>query len=294
MIIGLLGVSGSGKDTSGAVLAKELNGTCIAFADPMKRFCMKALGLTERQLWGDQKEKPILKKQLKALRIVPRGPSRLPGQIYFPDPTWRKRWMIALAEACGEKAYEEPISGFPGHMIKHGPSYVNQHHEEEVLCWWGRIRNEKGLTPRRVLQTFGTEFARVILGEDFWIREGLSAARKVLNGYAYDRLQGLAKRHGGSDVVVLTDVRFRNEVLALKRAGGKVFRITRPSPSKTAKGNHASESEQSSIPNWWLDGVLNNDGTKVQFENQVRALTDELKSYEESWTLSLHPQLRDE
>ena len=91
---------------------------------------------------------------------------------------------------------------------------------------------------------------------------------------------------GGTNVTVFTDCRFRNEVLAIKRAGGKVYRIKRPNPSKTAKSKHASEAEQSSIPDFWCDGVLHNNDSKKEFEAQVLELADGLgQPRYETWSI---------
>lgn len=244
MIIGLLGQSRSGKDTAGAILAECLNGKCVAFADPMKRFCMNALGLTERQLWGDQKEKPISKKQLETSEFK-----------YVLDAHIAARELHRVCE------------------MQLGV-YQSMKYSPELVSWWSPIRKEKGLTPRRVLQTFGTEFGRKHLYANVWVDLGISIARRVLDGYDYGRVEGLAKRHGGSDAVIITDVRFRNEILELKRAGAKVYRIYRPDLKVM---NHASEMEQQSIPDWWCDGVLYNDSTLESFRGKVIELSHDLR-----------------
>jgi hypothetical protein len=240
MIIGLLGKSKSGKDTAGAVLARELGGTCIAFADPMKRFCQQALGLTIRQMWGDQKEKPITQKQLKRI-----------GQ------STRKEWEA--------RAYQ------------HFASFSSTAHLDKLMEWWFGIHEEKGLTSRRVLQTFGTEFGRQSLGENFWVDLGLLNAQKVLKGCTdYSRELGVIKG-GPRDAVIFTDVRFRNEVLALKRAGAKVYKVWRPSGHSKAGTTHASEAEQNSIPDFWFDGIFENTRSKEEFEADVKRFASKMK-----------------
>jgi hypothetical protein len=67
---------------------------------------------------------------------------------------------------------------------------------------------------------------------------------------------------------VFTDGRFRNEVLGVKRAGGVVLRIDRPIVQdgfSDAAKLHASETEQSTIPAWWFDDVVKNDGSLEDF-----------------------------
>ena len=54
-IIGLAGVSGAGKDTAGDYLARRHGFTRIAIADPLKRWVRDIFGLTNAQLWGDER-----------------------------------------------------------------------------------------------------------------------------------------------------------------------------------------------------------------------------------------------
>jgi len=251
VIVGLLGPSRAGKDTAGAVLARELGGTCIAFADLMKRFCMQALGLTEEQLWGNSKEKPISKAQLKRFK-----------------PKWQNdifNMVRELDSACG-------LDG-----VMCNPNNIKfMEFADGISEWLKSIADEKALAPRRVLQTFGTEFGRQHLGKNFWVNRGLETAQKVLSGEnVYSRHGGLTANEGGSirtkDAVIFTDVRFRNEVLALKGAGAKVFRAKRDDNKPRMK--HASETEQDSIPDFWLDGVFfNHEGQKVYFEKAIQRL----------------------
>lgn len=71
---------------------------------------------------------------------------------------------------------------------------------------------------RRLLQHVGTEAGRKILGENIWVD---TAMRKV-NGDT-----------------VFSDVRFPNEVAAIRERGGKIVRITRPGVGPV--NGHASE-----------------------------------------------------
>ena len=57
MIIGLTGYAGSGKSTVAQYLVEKHGFTLIKFAGPLKSM-MRALGLGEREIEGDLKEKP--------------------------------------------------------------------------------------------------------------------------------------------------------------------------------------------------------------------------------------------
>lgn len=80
---------------------------------------------------------------------------------------------------------------------------------ETVDAWWANRLDMPNLTPRLVLQRWGTEVARKSWHDDTWIA---SLENK------------LTKAHND---IVITDVRFPNEIAAVKRAGGVVIRVVR-------------------------------------------------------------------
>ena len=79
---------------------------------------------------------------------------------------------------------------------------------EEVDPWWSE-RLGKFITPRWVLQQWGTEVCRKSFHDDIWI---LSLERKLANS---------------DSNVVIADCRFPNEVAMIKRLGGEVWRVKR-------------------------------------------------------------------
>ena len=95
---------------------------------------------------------------------------------------------------------------------------------EQVDPWWANRLNMPNLTPRLVLQRWGTEVARRSWHDDTWIA---SLEYK------------LAQAHND---IVITDVRFPNEIAAVRNAGGIVIRVVRgPEPEwyDTALGANA-------------------------------------------------------
>lgn len=83
---------------------------------------------------------------------------------------------------------------------------------EQPDIWWSE-RLGKPITPRYILQFWGTEVCRNGFHNDIWIASLENKIRKT------------------NDNIVITDVRFPNEISAIKNAGGKVFRIKRgPEP----------------------------------------------------------------
>jgi len=92
---------------------------------------------------------------------------------------------------------------------------------EQVDPWWSKRLDMPNLTPRLVLQLWGTEVARKAFHDDTWI----ASLENKLN-----------KAHND---IVITDVRFPNEIQAVRDAGGIVIRVVRgPEPEwyETALG----------------------------------------------------------
>lgn len=61
MILGTMGQARCGKDTFADYLVAKYGFVKIALADPIKRIAMDIYGMTEEQLWGDDKEKPDMR-----------------------------------------------------------------------------------------------------------------------------------------------------------------------------------------------------------------------------------------
>ena len=84
---------------------------------------------------------------------------------------------------------------------------------EQVDQWWANRLNMPHLTPRWILQYWGTEVCRQGFHDDIWIASLENRLRKT------------------KDNTVISDVRFQNEIKAIHNAGGIVVRIKRgPEP----------------------------------------------------------------
>ena len=80
---------------------------------------------------------------------------------------------------------------------------------EQVDTWWAERLNMPKLTPRWILQYWGTEVCRNSFHDDIWIASLENKMRKT------------------SDNIVISDVRFPNEIKAIHNAGGIVVRVKR-------------------------------------------------------------------
>lgn len=80
---------------------------------------------------------------------------------------------------------------------------------EEVDPWWATRLNMPNLTPRLILQLWGTEVCRKGFHDDIWIA---SLENKLRNT---------------KDNTVISDCRFPNEIKSIKEAGGRVVWVQR-------------------------------------------------------------------
>ena len=80
---------------------------------------------------------------------------------------------------------------------------------EQVDPWWAERLNMPNLTPRWVLQYWGTEVCRKGFHDDIWIA---SLENKLRTS---------------KDDIVISDCRFPNEIKSIKDAGGIVIRVKR-------------------------------------------------------------------
>lgn len=94
---------------------------------------------------------------------------------------------------------------------------------------------------RHLLQRMGTEVGRQMFGEDVWVNKAME------NIASYDQ-------------VVFSDVRYQNEAEAILRAGGRLWKITRPNVGPV--NSHGSDSAMDSYPSSSFDLVIVNDSTK--------------------------------
>ena len=159
---------------------------------------------------------------------------------------------------------------------------------EQVDPWWAERLGMPDLTPRWVLQYWGTEVVRRGFHDDTWIAS----------------LENKIRR--SEDDVVISDCRFPNEINAIKRAGGIVVRVRRGpdpewynfaetvncSPERNLEWNwaktqlekfdiHASETA-------WIgtefDAVLDNNSTMDQLYSQLTGLVQDLQASKPSPT----------
>ena len=99
---------------------------------------------------------------------------------------------------------------------------------EQVDPWWAERLDMPTLTPRWVLQYWGTEVCRRSFHDDIWIA---SLENKLRNS---------------KDNIVISDCRFPNEIEAIKKANGIIVWVQR-----------------GMLPEWYDDAVSANQGNNI-------------------------------
>ena len=100
------------------------------------------------------------------------------------------------------------IFGWDRDMLE-GRTRQSREWREQVDPWWAERLNMSDLTPRWVLQHWGTEVCRRAFHDDIWIA---ALENKLRNS---------------TDDIVISDCRFPNEIKSIKDAGGIVIRVIR-------------------------------------------------------------------
>jgi hypothetical protein len=170
-----------------------------------------------------------------------------------------------LKDACSS------IFGWPRELLEGDTEFSRTWREQPDAFWSEKFG--RTFTPRLALQLMGTEAGRNVFHEDVWVIS-------------------LLNRSKGRDVVV-TDVRFKNEVKYIQDNGGIVVRIKRgEEPSWYQLAQDANEGFYSAAlhmkelgihqSEWdWIgcdfDYVIENNGTIDQLGNKVKDLLQNIR-----------------
>jgi len=161
-----------------------------------------------------------------------------------------------------------------------GRTAKSRHWREQVDPWWSEKLGIENLTPRWVLQYWGTEVCRTGFHQDIWIR---SLERQISMS---------------PDNIVITDARFANEIKLIGELGGKIIRVKRgPDPvwfraaeivntwdkysvvwsdsNRLLKemNVHASESSWAGLP---VDYIVENNGTIDELNQRINEIVNQM------------------
>lgn len=176
------------------------------------------------------------------------GGAKLPPARVGPEVFVEGYIPLCMPIAATLKECARTVFGFSDEQL-YGPSEAR----EKVDPRWG-------LSPRHVLQQWGTEFGRA-LHRDVWVRahmERIAACERLLTTSA-------AK---SQIIYVSPDLRFENELDAFLEAGGHVWFLDRPSTTRDGRP-HASESNYAAIRAHTAVRVVPNTGTLDDLTREV-------------------------
>jgi hypothetical protein len=253
--VGFMAESGHGKDFCGEWVIKNQNYIGVAFADAIKRLCMLTFDeFSTETLWGDTKYR-------NAEHQIDWGRAR----HHFVSNV--DHWLASLTHLLTSERAE---------------------YKKFVWNWFSEIEERaktKPMTARLALQLLGTEYGRAYR-DNIWVRHVLEEIIPAIKaGSGYRRESGLYERY--SDVlpangVVITDVRFINELAEMQHYGAYVIKVIRNSlkgKENTAEEagikGHASEAEMRSIPDAAFNLVLEmDDGAENVYPRLEQAFRD--------------------
>lgn len=108
---------------------------------------------------------------------------------------------------------------------------------------WDGAKQESEV--RRLLQVFGTEVGRSLLGDNVWVDLAMIGIKPGIN-------------------YVFTDVRFESEADAIKNIGGEVWRVSRKGVNSV--NDHSSES---ALEGYKYDAQVSNNGSIEKLESAI-------------------------
>jgi hypothetical protein len=170
------------------------------------------------------------------------------------------------------------VFGWDREMLE-GRTRQSREWREKVDPWWAERLGMPDLTPRWVLQYWGTEVVRKGFHDNTWIASLENKLRK------------------SEDDVVISDCRFPNEIAAIKRAGGIVVRVHRgPDPewyplaqtvnsgsqninwmtSKIALEKFNIHASETAWVGTQFDAVLDNNSSMDDLYQQITSLVQDL------------------
>jgi len=175
-------------------------------------------------------------------------------------------------------SYAEPLKdavsaifGWDRDLLE-GTTKYSREWRDTIDPWWAERLNFPNLTPRFVLQQWGTEVGRRAFHDDIWIASIENKLRNI------------------KDNIVISDCRFPNELRSIKRMGGITIRVSRganpiwyDAAIQYNKGNnhaknilaeykvHASEYSNVGLD---YDHYVDNSGTVDELHRKIDSIID--------------------
>lgn len=188
------------------------------------------------------------------------------GKDTMADYLIKNYGFIKLSFASALKDVVSSIFGWSRDKLE-GLTKEDRIWREEIDDWWAKELKITNLTPRYVLQYFGTELFRKHWVPDIWVK---TVEYKLI------------PLHGKN--IVVTDCRFENEINMLIRYGAKIIHVHRNLPIwfyNYQHGEHVDEvyNLHESEIKWircYIDAEIDNNGPVVELYEKINILCKKL------------------
>jgi hypothetical protein len=260
MIIGISGKIGSGKDTVGKIIqyltSKQLNK--LNTVDSTSEFNQFLYSSYQPEInhWQIVKFADKLKECVSIVTGISREDLE---KEEVKNSTLGAEWIrYGYANSFYRDKDGNPI-------MNNKQCSKEEYIEYYKINWQTAYKHE--YTVRELLQLFGTEVGRQI-HSDFWVNALFSDYKHLATNWDCDGNETI----GYEPAWIITDVRFPNELKAIKDRGGITIRINRNETKlneiiRTTIGQHPSET---ALDNAKFDYILDNNGTIKQLIENVK------------------------
>lgn len=253
MIIAIAGQAGSGKDESANFLCDQLNLKKMAFADPIKRFGFHVFGFSEDQLWGSSSKRD---------EVDPRfTKAKIPQGAQISENTCSKGWVDANTHIRYDSYSHDWLEDVFG--IGSGYRIWDLEHWLKELA-----RSNPELTPRDMLRSLG-DWGKEAGDNEIWVDSFERSYKAVMQGYPYSQAAGIISddQDNPADGVVVSDMRYPNEVAAVRRVPNSVCILIQRDTDR--KDEHPSEHP---LDKSIFDFVIDNNNSREDLFSMLGAL----------------------
>ena len=177
-------------------------------------------------------------------------------------------------------AFADPFKRFAQDVFQFDDEQVWGTNKEKGDARYVRMNGEL-LSPRRVLQTMGTDISR-LLYEGIWVAYVQRVFDQLLaKSHIYTQKAGLTwrpKNMGQPTTVhiIVSDVRHDNEAALIKKYGGVILQIVRKSSG--LQGEAAKHTSEKGIAKEYIDEVIDNNATLQDLEAFATLVLEGLQS----------------
>lgn len=287
MIIGISGKINSGKDTIGAIIRYLTLYNDLGYTHPISANDMSDWIKRSSQVHSNWEIRKFADK-LKDIVCLLIGCTRDQLEdINFKNKELGEEWTVYYFKGAykGMSIYGKRIS--PIFLTSNEAYSYKDSNKEFSLSLSEAIVTKEILTPRKLLQLIGTECGRQIIHPNIWINTLFAdyksnyncnyCSREVtITEHYYDSSCVMCKKGNTEEIYpnwIITDVRFPNELDAIKERGGIVIRVNRntvindneANPIKSNKSysniNTVQHPSETALDNATFDYIIDNNGT---------------------------------